>query len=85
MSNKIYINNYIFIIVLLIIITKEKNKIYYIYNKFLLERYLNNYNFKKINIIKNENNFFRNRKHILNINNKYELEKDYLRRKFKWF
>ena len=83
MSNKIYINNYIFIIVLLIIITKEKNKIYYIYNKFLLERYLNNYNFKKTNIIKNENNFFRNRKHILNIKNKYELEKDYLRRKFK--
>ena len=85
MSNKTYINNYIFIILLVLIITKEKNKIYYIYNKFLLERYLNNYIFKKTNIIKNENNFFRNRKHILNINNKYELEKDYLRRKYKCF
>ena len=32
---------------LIILITKEKNKIDYIYNKYLLERYLNNYKFKK--------------------------------------
>ena len=28
----------------------------YLFNKFLLERYLNNYKFKKIKIINNKNN-----------------------------
>ena len=79
------LNLFLMTIILLVKLIKVYQKRYYYYNRFLLERYLNNYNFKKTNIIKNENNFFRNRKHILNINNKYELEKDYLRKKFKYF
>ena len=46
----------------------------YKYNKFLLERYLNNYNFKKIKIIKNINKFRRDYSHIIN----NQFEKDYL-------
>lgn len=44
----------------------EINNIKYRYNKFLLERYLNNYNFKKINIINNINNLKRDNYHIIN-------------------
>ena len=46
----------------------------YKYNKFLLERYLNNYNFKKIKIINNINKFRRDYSHIIN----NQFEKDYL-------
>lgn len=42
------------------------------YNKFLLERYINNYNFNKTIIINNINNFKRDKLHI--INNIYEKE-----------
>ena len=72
------INTYIMISFLLILITKEKNKIDYIYNKYLLERYLNNYSFKKNKIIYNINNLYRDKYHLIYINNKYILEKDYL-------
>ena len=47
------ISIFIMISLLLILITKERNKIDYIYNKYLLERYLNNYNFKSNKIINN--------------------------------
>lgn len=43
----------------------EINNIKYKYNKFLLERYLNNYNFKKIKIINNINNLKRDNYHII--------------------
>lgn len=55
----------------------------YLYNKFLLERYLNNYNFKKIKLIKNKNNMYRDKRHMLKNNNKYILERDYLKERFK--
>lgn len=53
---------------------KEK-KIYF--NKFLLERYLYNYNFK-IKKIKNINKIKKYKKHIIN----NQFEKDYLRKKY---
>ena len=70
------------IIFLLILITKEKNKIEYIYNKFLLERYIKNYIFPKRKIILNENDFYKNKSHILKLKEKYIVEKDYLKRKY---
>ena len=72
------ISIFIMISLLLILITKEKNKIDYIYNKYLLERYLNNYNFKSNKIINNINNLHRDKTHLIHINNKYSTEKDYL-------
>ena len=68
----------IMISLLLILITKEKNKIDYIYNKYLLERYLNNYKFKSNKIINNINSLYRDKSHIIKKDNNYYLEKDYL-------
>ena len=71
-------NIIIMIIILLFLVIKERRKIKYIYNKFLLERYLNNYKFKSSKIITNNNNFYRSKRHLINKNNKYYLEKEYL-------
>ena len=56
----------------------EINNIKYKYIKFILERYLNNYNFKKIKIIKNINNLKRDNYHIID----NTLEKRYLHNYF---
>lgn len=55
----------------------------YLYNKFLLERYLNNYNFKKIKIINNKDNMYKEKKHILKENKMYFTEKQYLTKRFR--
>ena len=81
-TNKKNISIFIMISLLLILITKEKNKIDYIYNKYLLERYLNNYNFKSNKIINNINKLYRDKKHLIYKNNKYILEKDYLNKMY---
>lgn len=73
------------IVMLIFLITKvyaEQNKVNYIYEKFLLERYLNNYNFKNSKIITNTNAFYKNKSHIIKENNKYFLEKEYLIKKY---
>lgn len=57
----------------------EYKNINYKYNKFLLERYLNNYNFKKTKIIKNINDFKRDNYHIIN----NEFEEKVLHKTFK--
>ena len=72
------INLIIMSILIIILITKEKNKIDYIYNKYLLERYLNNYNFKNNKIINNINNLYRDNNHLIYENNTYYREKEYL-------
>lgn len=78
-----YINIIIMELLLVILIYNEYKKIDYIYNKFLLERYLKKYNFKKINIINNINNFYRDRRHIVKNNEKYYKEYDFLIKKYK--
>ena len=74
------INVIIISIYLIIQIIRSYKKIETYYNKFLLERYLNNYHFTKSKLINSKNNFYRNNRHLLNINGKYYLEKDYLAR-----
>ncbi len=54
----------------------------YLYNKLLLDRYLNNYNFKKYRIINNYKNMYREKRHIIKNNNSYITEKDYLIKRF---
>ena len=72
------INIIIMTIFLIIIISNEKKKINLIYQKFILERYLNNYHFKNSKIVNNIDSFYRNRRHIIKKDNKYYLEKEYL-------
>ena len=77
------INIIIMTIFLLLLITKEKNKINSIYNKFILERYLNNYKFKKSRIISSKDYFYIDKSHIIKKDDKYYLEKEYLNNLYK--
>ena len=54
-------------------------KRYYYYNRFLLERYLYNYHFKRIKCINNVHKLYRDNLHIINFKN----EKDVLKKYFK--
>ena len=81
-QKNITINIIIMLLFLLILIHKEENKINFIYNKFLLERVMNNYNFKRRKMINNITNFYRNRTHLIKENGKYYEEKEYLTKKY---
>lgn len=76
----------LFLIVLLLFVKlfEEKNKHNILFNKFLLERYMYDFNFKKNKIIKNNNikKMFRDYKHIFYNNKKYESEVEILRKRF---
>ena len=77
-------NLYLIISLILIKLTKlYKDRLYY-YNKFKLERYLNNYHFKKIKVIPNINKMMRDKRHIIKKENKYLTEKEYLNNIFKY-
>ena len=54
----------------------------YIFNKFLLERYINNFNFKKTKIINNYHFLKRDYKHLIKFKNKYITEKAFLLKLF---
>ena len=61
---------------------KEIIKHKYYFNKFLLERYLYDFNYKKHKVIKNINSMHKQTKHIFNINNKFYTEKEIIRKVF---
>lgn len=75
-NNSLSLDLVIFLI--LFKVFEEYKKINYIYNKFLLERYIYNLKFKKIKIIKNIDELYRDKKHV--ISNK--TEKKYLKEYF---
>ena len=52
----------------------------YIYNKFILEKYLNKIKYKKIRKISNINNLYRNTNHLIKYENKYYLEEEYIKK-----
>ena len=81
--NNLNLNFLLVVCFLLFKITSEYKKINYYYQKFLLERYLNDYNFKKTKLINNGLNFYRNKKHLLKIEDKYMWEDDFLQKLFK--
>lgn len=81
-NKQITINMIFTYIFLLYLIRKEESKTNYIYNKFLLERYLYNYNFSKDKIISHEKNFYRTKNNIIKIRNKYYNEHSYLKEKY---
>ena len=73
-------------IMIYILLTTYTIKLYqkrkYIYNKFLLERYLYNIKFDVIKIIKNNNNMYKNRTHIIKKKNIIISETDALKQIF---
>ncbi len=81
--NKLNLNLLLVVILLFFKVTKEYKNFSYLYEKFLLERLLKEYNFKDTKIINNSKNFYRNKKHLLNINDKYIWEKEFLNKMFK--
>ncbi len=81
--NNLNLNIIIISIFLIYKITKEHQQINYSYNKFLLERYLNNYHFKKSKIINNKEKFYRNNYHLIKIGDIYYKERDFLKKIYK--
>ena len=81
----IKINGVIISIFLIHKVYIEQNKVCFIYEKFLLERYLNNYKFKQSKIIVDEKSFYKNKRHLIRKENKYLLEKEYLTQKYNFF
>lgn len=74
----------VLVIVLVICkLTSELKKEKYYFNKFLLERYLNNYKFSKIKVIKGINGMSRDYKHVIFYNGKTKSEKEELYIHFK--
>ncbi len=60
----------------------ENNKRNFYYDKFLLERYLNNYSFKKKKKVASINHLYRDRSHLIKGKNRYYTEKEILTKKF---
>lgn len=79
------INNFLISILLLYKTIIEIKHHKYLFNKFLIERYINNYKFKKYKYIKeyNLNKMYKDCNHVFFINNIYITEKKALNLKFK--
>ena len=52
------------------------------YHKFLMERYLEDFSFKKRKIIRDKEEMFRDYKHLFKKGNRYWTEREYLRRQY---
>ncbi len=81
--NNLNFNFLLVVIFLLYKITKEYKNFNYCYEKLLLERYLKDYNFKDTKIINDYKKFYRNKKHLLKINDNYMWEDTFLAKIFK--
>ena len=64
--------------VLLNNIYKFYKELVYVYNRFLLERYLYNFNYSKYKIIDNKKKMYKNKNHYIKYNGKIYKEKEYL-------
>ena len=73
-----------FFIFLLLLITffKERRRFPYYYEKFLLERYLNKYQYRKGKVVSSIRQFQRNRHHLVYQGGKYYDEREILQKKF---
>jgi stage IV sporulation protein FB len=81
-----YSFNYTFILIVGVLvdnIIKYIKDLKYIFNKFLLERYLYKMSFKKTKKINKITNMYKDKYHILKENNQYITEKQALTNKFK--
>jgi len=81
----IYNFNYSYVMILGVLINYLYNYIKnmdYLYNRFLLEKYLYKTNYNKRKIINNYNKMYRNTNHIIKNNDKYLKEEDFLLKMF---
>ena len=79
-------NSYSNIMIMFILLTylyKFFMKRKYLYNRFLLERFLYNIEFPRIKVINNIKNLHKNKTHLININNTYIKERNFLSTLFK--
>ncbi len=77
------LNFAIMMIILIIEIIMYYKRQNHLYNRFLLERYLNSYSFKKEKIINNKDNMYKDKRHVIFYKNKYITEREYLKQRFK--
>lgn len=77
------INILLIIILLILKLIKEKSSVNYYLERFILERYLHRYKFKKSKIVKRTKDFKRDYHHLVKIDNRYFLEEEYLFAKYK--
>lgn len=78
-----YNHNYSYFMIISVLLFynyKYIGNIKYIYNKFLLERYLYDIDYGNIKFINNYRKMYKNSNHIFRIGNKYIEEKKYLRK-----
>lgn len=61
---------------------KEESNKNYLFDKFLLERYLNHYQFKKRKKVEDINDFMRGKNHLVKRGTRYYTEKEVLYKKF---
>ncbi len=80
--NDLSLNIIVIISFLFYKISIEYKKREYIFDKFLLERYLNKYRFKRRKKVDSINKFVRGKYHIVKQGNKYYTEKAILKNKF---
>lgn len=64
----------------LFIYLKNQN---YLYNRMLLERYMEPKKYKKLKVINNKDSMYKDKRHIIKYHDKYITEKDYLNKRFK--
>lgn len=55
----------------------------FLYNRLLLERFINNIYFDKLRIIYSKDDIYKGCRHLIFLNNKYVTERSYLRERFK--
>lgn len=82
----IFDKNYSIILIIGILldnIYKYYQELSYLFDRFLLERYLYNYNYKKYKVINNVKKMYKNKKHYFRINDSLMKEKEYLTKKMK--
>lgn len=80
----LYKNSIIFLFVIFLLFFKiidEKNKISFYFDKFLLERYLYIFKFKKTKVVKDVNNFYKYKNNIVKTS-KLKTEKELLKEYF---
>lgn len=81
--NKGTLNIILMFLVVIFKIKEEFRKRNYYFNKFILERYINNYNFKKMKMVSSIKKMMRDKRHIIFDNNNYYTEKDYLKKLYR--
>lgn len=80
--NNIKLNILVILSFLVFKVFNENKKKNYLFDKFLLERYLNKYSFRKRKKVNDISEFTRMKKHIVKKNNRYYTEKEILNNKF---